>query len=1771
MVLETLAALGAEAAASLATVWGYNQNVFNFDARLAQSTLTQRQWVRKEWIWLYREDVKALTQLTTQKMSLYTLFLALQLAFCGSVFGESSTWRENLVEQGAGFGGADTGYATGNISVLYPLTLALTSAILFSVLALYFAIHATVLANSCTTCMGLKSRILRDFPTGVEIDAARKRMYDFEQADVSREQVRLPFTDRFLRAMPEGVRRMGEEYEQNLDEDGARVRVEKDGGGEEKDGGYAAVLADRLRETATNFLAPQEQPFYLAPDAVEHYYINEKLEHDAMQEAVAAETRVARDEGRAGAPVPPRAIKRAEGSARSLKVVDETHAPTGAQIVHDFREVEELQAQTLGARRPSAKRRAQVRPILRDDVMHGPKRHQLHLQRTLATAAESVDRKKSGRGGKKTATSPSFGQRYAPSDCDDGESSVGASTLDEFARDYPSDQSEAGTHIHDVLAEDRNNGINGRGGGPRSPRRGAEQDKDSNPATPLPSHSNGQTARTQTTTTANNTTSGAEGGSSSRSTTAASSPSDLNSVPFVVRASHLDQYRGLQRHWQVYDAYTRVIMLLSSLSTLNALFLWVMHQMVKIHRANILVGICGAVSVVGISVITKLDLSAPRGWHLLLSIALASQLVALVVASWFEVSLFHESILIDLEFGVVGVGGKGGGSTSAYSRNYLRAKRELAAEQFSTKNWLLFAKITSQLFFLFMFFLLTQPPSGARLGQYVRQQVLDKQKSLETSMLLPSRVRSVAFLDVLAWKRTRQILDHAEAEETDREGRGGEASGSGSGTMGDPGQQGEISTDAPNTTDDSDAATEGSSEEMSDTTLLLSPSTGHGLEDDEMGHYSFSQLDSVAGSRSGTMKLGSFGVHREDFEGFPEQHTEGASLDEDAAVGGGGSALKMRGGAAAQLSTADSDVFNCARSLVFSVLEHDENELRYWLRLYAKFASDHAKLAQWQAKVRRLGKMRRKLVELAGPRGGSQVACNLANEMKFPLDIPVKKYIEQTGLDVETGEWYQYYVGIDGKLVYVLDDDEAVDEKMLTDDSVEAGILNFEADLLEGRDKLKNLYLKFRTAARAGATGPRSNRSLPSSPPDSHLYSIKTNASSGGFTSAGPEGVNDEADLHDESQNFNGEREQAEQGPNPISINAKKNAPAVVLDGASTATGGAGAHAGPGGAPLTRRQLMRADEEVVEKEEEVRERERLKLREQEAHMNEQVHFGGEIQDLQSTKTESSLLTGLSQMLLPHRLYNGAGAIVLLGYLLIALSCVVRHFVPWDLRARAVRRPVTWRGGDPGILGVQGLESRIGGKSSSSSCAPGPEGGGTGQNTGTSCANGSIFLQKTLWATPAALLPTRGALPALWRRTGTNGAPEDDADVDVDAHDPNHDSLRLNRTSILIRDDVAARPIISAGATPTRKTAREAFLQVSKRERGEGVDAGVDAGNSQAAARPVQHLEQLSLKHVACRPECGGQVVLATEWQIFSKVEIKASASGDDPAPGSPTYEGVALQSCIVGNFLHFAVAGVALEQGCNSILVLFSSGDVVRCPLASDEAGQSKSEASAPQLVMSPTKSMLEATTTSARSSTRPATTTASGAVFSPNKNLFTTSRSKLRGLFPLAGEMNSYMTGSDSELLLLRPYNSVSSTSPSSEETDTKYNLRPLSRIALPTNAEGRHGTQNHADGYLYGGIRAFAEVPPEASGSAGEDHGVTKKFLVADDRRLYSFFEEERKKGEGQGRRRVLDGARKANILSMCRRAGSSAADEDAAPLLFLDGNTGRLREATWDGLAS
>ncbi|CAD7960673.1 unnamed protein product [Amoebophrya sp. A120] len=713
----------------LKDVFQYNRSLYQFDASMAQATQNQRFFARKEWIWLYREDIANLVGLTTQKMSLYTLFITIQLAFVGGMFVDSSMLKAVVVIwQGPNKPILDLQLRTDTTiplfptSLIFPFALSLTSAILFSLLALYFAIFATVVANTCGTTLSLQSRILRDIPTGSEIDAARRNLQDFEQRALAAPQTsgdqeggkqapatlfRLPFSDRFLRGFPQ----------------------------------------------VQSLFGRQKRAFYLQADPLEHYYLNEYLEEQArkqvLEDRAAGRGEVDDGTGRIfdsannridakNAPtttVKDRAPARGEGEMRTTSDVD-VEGTTTLEQQHDNEKEARPPAGPSSHVAAALPRRRPEGEVVR---LAGRDRYHLNDPSHAMTGAEILRRT---RVDEEENLAQGRTQVYLrPIDFDlaqqrddeavDAGSFFPGRTLPGRGRVGGEKQHEMRTPEENYAEENREDQDHGK-------------DKQPNIINGGPSGAGGNTAA---------------GGSS------AATPTD----EFLIRVSHLDQYRGLQRHWQVYDSYCRITMLLSTVATLQSLTLWVLGFAIQKSP-----WLCLAVSFVfmlAAGVITKLDLSAPRGWHLLLDLAVWGQILATGLGSFFESRVFMDSNGLARTMPETQGLLRDADSVFLSEDAYAQQSQEIFLELFwalswERRNWILFGKVTAQGFFFLVFFLLTQPPVNPLAKKHLERDEQGRPlRMVRSELLLPTRVRSVAFLDVLAWKPARQILKHAELHE----------------------------------------------------------------------------------------------------------------------------------------------------------------------------------------------------------------------------------------------------------------------------------------------------------------------------------------------------------------------------------------------------------------------------------------------------------------------------------------------------------------------------------------------------------------------------------------------------------------------------------------------------------------------------------------------------------------------------------------------------------------------------------------------------------------------------------------------------------------------------------------------------------------------------------------------------------------------------------------------------------------------------------------------
>jgi hypothetical protein len=154
---ESLSVFGA-----MKGLFEYNRENFIFDRTQNQERVYQIQKMRVSQVKLYREDLRELFALTIRKMDTYLIFNALLLLFTGGLF------YEGRLPQGT------------PAWLLWLWTMSLGSAFLFLSLSIWFAIHASITAQ--TFQVRLLTQWLRlPIPSAEDIHAVSGAATDFEQ------------------------------------------------------------------------------------------------------------------------------------------------------------------------------------------------------------------------------------------------------------------------------------------------------------------------------------------------------------------------------------------------------------------------------------------------------------------------------------------------------------------------------------------------------------------------------------------------------------------------------------------------------------------------------------------------------------------------------------------------------------------------------------------------------------------------------------------------------------------------------------------------------------------------------------------------------------------------------------------------------------------------------------------------------------------------------------------------------------------------------------------------------------------------------------------------------------------------------------------------------------------------------------------------------------------------------------------------------------------------------------------------------------------------------------------------------------------------------------------------------------------------------------------------------------------------------------------------------------------------------------------------------
>lgn len=235
--METAAALTTLGAGYLGSFWGYNRECYQFDRTMQQAAQHQRQSMRKEWVFLFRDDINQMVNLTITRMDNYILLNSLEMALLFAILGEGTQLAEEMPTFSA-----------------WVLQVSFAGATAFLLLSTWLCVHASLTAHACGVSILLQSKQVRDLATGPEIDRTRFRLQDFEQADWDA-QLRVPFSRRVKNVV---------------------------GTTSGTTTGSTTSTTGEINQSSTSILKnvfkDQKQPYHYGPDTLENFFINERAE-----------------------------------------------------------------------------------------------------------------------------------------------------------------------------------------------------------------------------------------------------------------------------------------------------------------------------------------------------------------------------------------------------------------------------------------------------------------------------------------------------------------------------------------------------------------------------------------------------------------------------------------------------------------------------------------------------------------------------------------------------------------------------------------------------------------------------------------------------------------------------------------------------------------------------------------------------------------------------------------------------------------------------------------------------------------------------------------------------------------------------------------------------------------------------------------------------------------------------------------------------------------------------------------------------------------------------------------------------------------------------------------------------------------------------------------------------------------------------------------------------------------------------------------------------
>lgn len=162
-----LSGAAATVGGTLSSVWSYNRDNYMWDWQVRQCRDYQVQNMAVNRFSLFREDIRDLAALTTEKMDSYLVVNTLKLGFVIQLH-----FNYDEVDQGS-----NLGYFSRHVSMMQ--SVCFMCSFFFLLMSIWYSMHADVVANTFMTKM-LVQTVRLPMPTDVEIDTTVPEASDYE-------------------------------------------------------------------------------------------------------------------------------------------------------------------------------------------------------------------------------------------------------------------------------------------------------------------------------------------------------------------------------------------------------------------------------------------------------------------------------------------------------------------------------------------------------------------------------------------------------------------------------------------------------------------------------------------------------------------------------------------------------------------------------------------------------------------------------------------------------------------------------------------------------------------------------------------------------------------------------------------------------------------------------------------------------------------------------------------------------------------------------------------------------------------------------------------------------------------------------------------------------------------------------------------------------------------------------------------------------------------------------------------------------------------------------------------------------------------------------------------------------------------------------------------------------------------------------------------------------------------------------------------------------